>query len=107
MTTSEKIVMIKTMMGIEGISEDARIAAYLTAASNEIIAWRYKNSTQQVTELPSEYDMTQIFAVMAGYNQSGAEGQTSFTENGVSAAFKYTDMLSYIHANVIPIVKVI
>ena len=39
-------------------------------------------------------------AVLAGYNMIGAENQTSHTENNISRAFKYSDMLDYIRNNV-------
>lgn len=102
MTTDEKLTMVKTLLEVSGEAEDARIKVYLTAAEKEILSWRYSLSSQKVTAVPEEYEMTQVFAVVAGYSQSGAEMQTQHSENGVSRIFCYADMIQYIRANVIP-----
>lgn len=106
MTTCEKINMVKVLLGIENsdVSEDIRISTYLTVAEKEILSWRYSLSSQNVTSVPAEYEMTQIFAVIAGYSQSGAENQLSHSENGISRTFKHEDMIAYIRSHVLPIV---
>jgi len=105
MTMMEKIEMIKGLLGIsaQDTSEDLRIKVYLTAAEKEILSWRYSLSSQKVTSVPAEYEMTQIFAVVAGYSQSGAENQLLHTENGISRQFKHADMIAYIRSNVLSI----
>lgn len=100
---TDKLAMVKTFLEIEDGSEDVRLTAYLAAAEKEIIGWRYSLSSQKVNTLPSEYEMTQIFAVVAGYSQSGAENQTSHSENSITRQFKHADMIAYIRANVMPI----
>lgn len=107
MSDAEKLSMIKSMLGFEDAYEDKRLTAYLDASEREILAWRYSYSTEVPKEVPSEYEMTQVSAVVAGYSQSGAENQTSHSENGISRTFKYEDMIAYIRSHVIPIAKVI
>ena len=109
MTVEEKLSMVKTMLEIptEDTSEDGLIGVYLTASEKEIIAWRFSYGSAQVTEIPAEYEMTQVFAVVAGYSQGGTEGQTQHSENGINRTFKYADMLAYIRSNVIPLCKVV
>ena len=109
MTDEEKLSMVKELLTIDvnDTHEDKLIGVYLTAASKEILAWRYSYGTTEVTELPAEYDMTQVFAVVAGYSIMGAEGQMAHTENGISRTFKYADMVDYIRAHVIPLCKVV
>ena len=109
MTEEAKHSMVKTLLDIDATdtSEDGLITVYLTASKKEIIAWRYSYGATKVTEVPEEYEMTQIFAVVAGYSIGGAEGQTTHTENGINRTFKYADMVSYIHAHVIPLCKVV
>lgn len=111
MTDAEKLSMIKVLLEIdsEDISEDNRIATFLIAAAREIIAWRYSyvEWEEPLTEVPAEYEMTQIYAVVAGYSQSGAENQISHNENGISRVFSYPDMIGYIRAHVISIVGMI
>lgn len=110
MTDTEKLSMIKSLLGLTATADesmDALLTAYLTAAAKEIIAWRYSYGTEEVTEVPQEYAMTQVFAVVDGFSQGGGEGQTMHTENGVSLTFKYADMVAYVRANVRPICKVV
>lgn len=105
MNTTEKLSMVKTLLGIENTDtqEDSLIQVYLTAAEKEIISWRYSLSSKVVDTVPAEYEMTQIFAVVSGYSQSGAESQLSHSENGISRTFSYPDMIHYIRNNVLPI----
>ena len=109
MTDAEKLVMVKTILNIDeaDTSEDTRIATYLIIAGREILTWRYSYGTTEVTEVPADYEMTQIYAVVAGYSQSGAENQRQHTENGISRVFRYADMIQYIRSNVVSLVKVL
>lgn len=108
MTDIEKVSMLKSILGFDDDSEDATLLVYLLASEKEILAWRYSYSAKasSTTSVPVEYEMTQIFAVVAGYSQGGAENQLSHSENGISRTFKYEDMLAYIHSHVIPFVGV-
>ena len=107
MTNSEKLTMVKTLMGITDTQEDARIEVYLDASKREILGWRYSLASNAPMDVPVEYEMTQIHAVIAGYSQSGAENQTAHSENGISRTFKYEDMIAYIRAHVAPMVGVL
>lgn len=111
MTSSEKLAMVKALLRISDsdTSEDSLITTYLTMAAREILGWRYSNANPDdiPTEVPSEYEMTQVQAVINGYTQSGIEGQTISVENGIHRHFEYSDMLRYIRSNVIPIAGVL
>lgn len=109
MNATEKLEMVRALIGFEtsDTSEDSRIGVYLSAAAKEIISWRYSYANNTPVEVPEEYEMTQIMAVVAGYSQSGAEGQATHSENGISRTFNYPDMLHYIRRNVIPMVGVL
>lgn len=106
MTQLEKLKMTKMLLGINesDTCENARILAFLSAAEREILSWRYSLSSQKVNSVPTEYEMTQVYAVIAGYSQSGAENQLAHTENGITRTFKHEDMIAYIRSNVLPIV---
>lgn len=111
MKSSDKLEMVKTILNLTGTDEDGRIGVYLIAAAREILSWRfsYAGSYPSFTErdgVPVEYEMTQVFAVIAGYSQSGAENQTAHSENGISRTFKYEDMVAYIRRHVIPMAGV-
>lgn len=109
MTDEEKLTNVKAILGFTDIEFDTTIMTYITMAGNEIIGWRYSYSPNyaDVTEVPSEYEMTQVNAVVAGFSIRGAEGQTLHEENSIRRTFKYEDMLSYIRSHVIPIAGVI
>lgn len=105
MTNAEKLAMLKSILAMDD-SEEERLTVYLSASEKEILTWRYSYSENAPEVIPAEYEMTQIFAVISGYSQSGAENQLSHSENGVSRSFKYEDMIAYIRSHVVPIVKV-
>nr|DAH66802.1 MAG TPA: tail connector protein [Caudoviricetes sp.] len=110
MAEEQKLDMLANVLGItlDATTEDV-LTAYLALAKSEIIAWRYSLSPSysEITEIPKEYETVQIFAVVAGYSQRGAENQTGHSENGISRTFSHADMVQYIHANVRPICGVI
>lgn len=106
MDASVKLGYIKTMIGIDAsdTSEDALINTYLDMAKQEILNFKYSlvGIPEDITDVESEDEMTQIFAVVAGYNDRGAENQTSHNENQIYRTFHFTDMLEYIRNHVIP-----
>ena len=106
MTDVEKLSMLKTFLDISDNSQDATLQVYLSASAKEIIAWHYGNETTKTT-VPFEYEITQIQAVVAGYNLIGAENEKAHNENGINRTFKYSDMLQYIRSQVVPYAKVL
>lgn len=109
MNDTEKLEMVQTVMGISDseTAEVERIEVYLNAAAKEILAWRYSLSGNQPSEVPEEFEMVQVWAVITGYSQIGAEGQSAHSENGISRTFNYSDMIQYIHRNIRPLVGVL
>ena len=108
MSNDDKLDMLQTLLGIGNseISEIGRIEVYLTAAEKEIIEWRFSLSGNKPEAVPEEFDMTHVWAVINGYSQSGAEGQSTHSENGVARTFNYADMVQYIRRNVRPLVGI-
>lgn len=110
MTDADKLTMVKTLLEDGGeMPSDEKLTAYLSIAKSEILAWIYHlvgGVPEDVTEVPSKYDMTHIYAVVVGYTQAGTEGQSVSVENGVHRHFRYAEMLDYIHNNVLPYVRV-
>ena len=111
MTNEQKLEIIETLLedGSGYMPTTETLETYLTLSANEILAWMYHlvgGVPENVTDVPSKYEGIQIYAVIVGFTQSGAEGQGQSIENGVHRNFKYTDMLDYIHNNVLPIVRV-
>jgi len=106
MTNQEKLAMLKTFLNLTDSTEDAKLEVYLSASAKEIIAWHYGNDTTK-TEVPKEYEMTQIQAVVTGYNLIGAENEKVHNENGINRTFRYSDMIQYIRHEVLPYAKVL
>lgn len=101
MTDTEKLAQVKSLMNITGTGSDAQLAVFLTFAKGEILAWLYSGKTPDgVTDVPAQYEPTQVMSVVAGYGLQGAENQTAHSENGISRTFKHEDMISYIRSHV-------
>ena len=98
MIITEKVAMVKVILD-DSTLDDVVVSAYLEIAEKEILAWRY-GGVHTPSELPSEFDMIQVHAVVVGYTQRGAEGQTWHSEGNIMRTFIYGDMLKYIHMNV-------
>ena len=102
----EKLAMVKSILRISDQTKDDLLITYLNAAKSEILGWRYSYAETTPDEVPAEYEMTQVQAVINGFTQSGNEGQNVSIENGIHRHFSYSDMVRYIRANVIPIARV-
>mgnify|MGYP003571254717 CR=1 FL=1 len=111
MTSAEKLTMLKTMMyDMDNMPEDAVLTTFLEFAKNEILNWLYSAVgavPDDVTDVPVFWETEQIMAVIAGISISGAENQTTHNENGISRAFKYSDMVAHIRNNIIPYAGVV
>lgn len=93
---------------IESVMTDVDLYDYGIELSDSVVPVDAETITIKYTEAPiAEYDTTQIMACVAGYGLQGLENQMASTENGVTRQFKYSDMLMYIRANVVPYVGVI
>ena len=111
MTDAEKLASIKKLIadGSGYVPSDETLQEYVTLSQNEILQWMYHlvgGVPSDVTTVPTKYETVQIYSVVAGWTQSGAEGEQTHIENGVHRHFRYSDMLDYIHNNVLPYVRV-
>lgn len=110
MTDAQKLITLQTLLEDGGdVPSVEKLNTYLSISANEILAWMYHlvgGVPSGVTDVPEKYDGIQVYAVVAGYTQAGAEGEQTHIENGVHRNFRYSDMLDYIHNHVLPIVRV-
>lgn len=111
MTDAQKLTTVQTLIedGSGYMPSDETLNTYIEIAGNEILAWMYHlvgGVPEDVTAVPSRYEGIQIYAVVVGWTHAGAEGQGLSIENGVHRDFKFSDMLDYIHNNVLPYVRV-
>lgn len=111
MTADEKLAALKEILEIESAdtSEDSRLVTYLKSAGEEILSWKYSLLPEEKwpEDVPRDCEQTQLWAVVAGYSQTGAEGQTSHSENGISRQWVYADMVAYIRSMVTPFVRIL
>ena len=110
MTDVEKLGIIKTLLDDGGeMPSDEKLGTYITLAGQELMNWKYHligGVPEDASTVPASEEIKQIYAVVAGYTQSGAEGESAHSENGVARTFRYSDMLDYIHNNVKAFVRV-
>ena len=111
MTDAQKLITVQTLIedGSGYMPSDETLNTYIEIAGNEILEWMYHlvgGVPEDVTTVPSKYEGIQVYAVVVGWTHAGAEGQGLSIENGVHRDFKYSDMLDYIHNNVLPYVRV-
>lgn len=109
MTNAEKLTTLKTLLEDGGaLPSDTKLNTYIQLAESEILQWRYHliGGVPSGESMQEQYDVTQIYAVVAGFTQAGAEGQKTHNENGTQQAFVYADMVDYIHQNVTALARV-
>lgn len=104
MTDTQKLAYLKAALGISDTTQDDLLSSFLAMAAFEIIQFKYSlvGVPAGMTDPDDEDAMTQVYAVIAGYNQRGAENQTSHNENQIYRTFHFTDMVEYIRSHVIP-----
>ena len=111
MTKAQKLTTLKVLLddGSGYAPSDETLNTYLSLSESEILSWMYHligGVPEEVDEIPAKYENVQIYSIVAGWTHAGAEGQSVSIENGVHRHFEYTDMLDYIHNNVLPFVRV-
>lgn len=106
MTRGERLYRLKTLLKIQidDSSQDDILLALLDMAGQEVLNYMYAcvgGTPEGIEDVPPKYEQVQIMAVVVGYGLMGVEGQTSHAENGISRQYNYSDMISYVHSNVI------
>ena len=106
MTDEQKLAYLKGLLNIPDELQDDKLSSYLDLSKHEILEWMYINKggvPETIVDVPSRYEVTQIYAVIAGFNSEGGENESSVTENGIRRDFHYTDMVEYIRNHVFQI----
>lgn len=78
---------------------DELLELYLEDAKNIICELRY------TYEVEPQYLSTQLKIAMELYSKSGAEGQTSHSENGISRTYEAADISPSLLSNITPFVR--
>lgn len=91
MTENEKKELMKNLMGDIGCDlEDKVLVAFLNQAKAKILSRRFPFSKCE-HEVEKIYENLQVELAIVLYSQSGAEGQSSHNENGVSRSWRSVD----------------
>lgn len=93
MTDSEKLTMLKALIGTTDLSDDA-LLVYLKMAASKVIKRRYPaiSDTQYYT-VPVQYENDQVELARNAVLKIGAEGQSSMGDNGVSRVYESDDVI--------------
>lgn len=93
MTDSEKLEMLRALVGSSTLSDDT-LSVYLKIAGEKVLrrCYPYAASTQQYT-VPERYETIQVELAVNEVLKRGAQGQSSFSDNGVSRVYESEDVL--------------
>lgn len=106
MTDTEKLAMLKVLVGITDTTDDEALAVFLTLAARKILNRAYPYDTSAVV-VPVQYDTLQCEIAAYLWNKRGAEGQTAHTENGINRQYENADIPSSMLKSVTPFCGVI
>jgi len=106
MTDTEKLDMLKVLVGITDTTDDAALAVFLTLSARKILSRAYPYDPTVVV-VPVQYDTLQCEIAAYLWNKRGAEGQTAHTENGINRQYENADVPSSMLKSVVPYCGVI
>ena len=95
MTIEEKIVEMGKAIAPD-VAEDAVIESELMAAEAMILNKMYPFGYDETVVVPKRYERLQIKLAVELYNQRGAEGQSSHSENGTTRVWGASKLLAQI-----------
>ena len=105
MTEQEKLEMLKAMIG-DSTESNIVLSTYLKIAGDKIVNKAYPYSND-VTEVPRQYEILQCEIAAYLINKRGAEGQISHSENGITRNYENADIPTSMLRNVTPHVGII
>lgn len=92
MTNSEKIAMVKALIGDDPTATDDLIAVYLRLASNKMLERLYPyDSDKGESDIPERYDTIQCELSTRLFLRRGGEGEINHEENGVNRNWSSVD----------------
>ena len=93
MTDSEKLKMLRALIGSSTLSDDI-LSVYLKIAGEKVLrrCYPYAASTQEYT-VPERYETIQVELAVNEVLKRGAQGQSSMSDNGVSRVYESEDVL--------------
>lgn len=95
MNLEEKIIEFEIAIAPD-VAENYVLQSELMAAETMILNKMYPFGYPDGTEVPARYERLQIKLAVELYNQRGAEGQTSHSENGTTRIWGVSNILAKI-----------
>lgn len=95
MTIEEKMNEMSTGIAPD-VAEDDVLKATLLDAADMILNKMYPFGYPDGTEIPVRYERLQVKLAVELYNQRGAEGQASHSENGTSRVWGASKILALV-----------
>ena len=92
MTDFEKREALATMLAPDTDTDEV-LDAVLDVAGAMILNKMYPFGYEPFAEIPARYERLQIMLAAEVYNQRGAEGQMSHSENGISRSWSENNRL--------------
>ena len=105
MTEQEKLDLLKAMIG-DSTESNIVLSTYLKIAGDKIVNKAYPYSND-VTEVPKQYEILQCEIAAYLIHKRGAEGQTSHSENGITRSYENADIPTSMLRSVTPHVGII
>lgn len=93
MTDSEKLTMLKALIGKNGL-DDSVLLVHLQIAGDEVLRRCYPYAADtQVYSVPDRYETIQVRLARNAVLRRGADDQTSMSDNGVTRVYESDDVL--------------
>lgn len=93
MTDAEKLTMLRALIGTTTLTDDT-LSAYLTLAGQKVLRRCYPFAADtQTYSVPNRYATIQVELAANEVIKRGAEGQSSFNDNGVSRTYEPENVL--------------
>lgn len=92
MTDSEKLTALRALIGTTSLT-DSDLLVFLNIAGSKVIGRCYGIRKSLHTDVPEEYELIQIELAANAVFKRGAEGQSSYSDNGVSRVYESENVL--------------
>ena len=92
MTDNEKLIMLKAIIGTTSLTDET-LSVYLTLAGQKVLKKLYGVRGIENREVPDQYATEQVELACNAVVKRGAEGQSSFTDNGVTRQYQSDDVI--------------
>ena len=95
MTREEKAVVVAEML-LPDVIDEASLLPYIDISGEIILNKRYPFGYPAGTEVPARFENVQCQIAVCLWNQRGAEGQSSHSENGINRTWADITASSYL-----------